>query len=240
MTPITWLVALAGAAGLAWQQLAGVPHATRLWTVMLLVPLPAIMIVQGRKLAEIESLPRTEAYISSIASLWLLALATLGVAHVSGYTMRQLGLLPLDLSRTAVWTAALTLAGVAVLFAFRFAGVREPRLIHDLMPVSAHDRVLFTGVSITAGVCEEIVFRGFLIHVLYGATGSLAIALLLSSGAFGVAHAYQQPMGALRATLLGLILALPLVIDDSIVPSIIAHAAIDILSGLWLSRYLLR
>jgi membrane protease YdiL (CAAX protease family) len=76
--------------------------------------------------------------------------------------------------------------------------------------------------------------------VLYSATGSIAIALLLSSGAFGVAHAYQRPAGALRATLIGLVLAVPLVIDGSIVPAIIAHAAIDILSGLWLARYLLR
>lgn len=240
MNPVSWLAVLAGAAGLAWVQLSGVPGAARFWTVILLVPLPAIMIAQGRKLQELESLPRTEAYISSIASLWLLALATFGVAHVSGYSIAQLGLRPLDASRTVVWGAAMTLAGVAVLFAFRFAGVREPPLIRDLMPVSARDRMLFTGVSITAGICEEIVFRGFLIHVLYGATGSLAIALLLSSGAFGVAHAYQQPAGALRATLLGLILALPLVIDGSVVPSIIAHASIDILSGLWLSRYLLR
>ena len=240
MKPASWLIVLAGATAIAWVQLSGVPEAARMWTVILLVPLPAIMIVQGRKLAELESLPRTEAYISSIASLGILGLATLLVARVSDYSLSQLGLLPLGAWRTAVWTAAMTLAGVAVLFAFRFAGVREPRVIRDLMPISTYDRVLFTGVSLTAGVCEEIVFRGFLIHVLYSTTGSLAVALLLSSGAFGVAHAYQQPAGALRAALLGFILAMPLVIDGSIVPSILAHATIDILSGLWLSRYLLR
>lgn len=236
----SWLIVLAGASGVAWVQLSGLPGTARAWTVILLVPMPALLIVQGRKLAEIESLPRSEAYTSSIASLWLLALATLLVARASGYGLAELGLLRPQALRTAVWAGALTAAGVAVLFAFRFAGVREPRLIRDLMPVSPRERWLFAGVSITAGVCEEIVFRGFLIHVLFGATGSLAIALLLSSGAFGVAHAYQQPAGALRAALLGLILALPLVIDGTVVPSIIAHAAIDIMSGLWLSRYLLR
>ena len=235
-----WLIVLGGASAVAWLQLAGIPDAARFWTVILLVPMPALLIVQGRKLGEIESLPRSEAYVSSIASLWMLALATLLVARVGGYSLADLGLLPPQAVHTAVWAGALTVAGVAVLFAFRFAGVREPRLIRDLMPVTARERWLFTAVSITAGVCEEIVFRGFLIHVLYGATGSLALTLLLSSGAFGVAHAYQEPVGAVRAALLGLLLALPFTIDGTIVPSIIAHAAIDILSGLWLSRYLLR
>jgi uncharacterized protein len=234
------VVLAAAAAVVAWLQLTGVHAAARMWTVVLLVPLPALLILQGRKLSELEILPRREAYISSIASLWMLAIATLAVARASGYGLTDLGLAALDPARSAGYAAALTVAGVAVLFAFRFAGVREPPLVRELMPVTRQDRILFVGVSITAGICEEIIFRGFLIHALYSGTGSLAIALLLSSGVFGVAHAYQQPAGALRAMLLGLILAIPFAIEGSIVPAIVAHAAIDILSGLWLARYLLR
>jgi membrane protease YdiL (CAAX protease family) len=238
--PRAWLILLAGATAVAWVQLTGVPWAARAWTVVLLVPLPALLIVEGRKLRELETLPRTQAYASSIASLWVLATVTACAAWLSGYSRVQLGLGGIDPLRTAAFVAALTIAAIAVLFLFRLAGVREAPLMHELLPATRRERILFIGVSLTAGVCEEIVFRGFLIHVLYSATGSLAIALLLSSGAFGVAHAYQQPAGALRATLIGLILALPLAIDGSIVPAIIAHAAIDILSGLWLARYLLR
>jgi membrane protease YdiL (CAAX protease family) len=238
--PRVWLTLLAGAAAVAWVQLTGVHWAARAWTVILLVPLPALLVVEGRKLRELEALPRTQAYVSSIASLWVLAIVTACVAWLSGYGRVQIGLTGIDPLRTAAFAAALTIAGISVLFLFRFAGMREAPLMHELLPATRRERILFVGVSLTAGVCEEIVFRGFLIHVLYSATGSLAIALLLSSGAFGVAHAYQQPAGALRATLIGLILALPLAIDGSIVPAIIAHAAIDIISGLWLARYLLR
>ena len=236
----TLLIAAAAATLLAWLQLEGVQTAARLWTVVLLVPLPMLMVAQGRKLAELQELPRTEAYISSITSLWVLLIATIAVSRVSGFGPEALGLTVIAPLRTAMLTIALTIAGIAVLFAFRFAGVREPDIVRQLMPVTGRERLLFVGVSVTAGVCEEIVFRGFLIHVLHTATGSVAIALVLSSGVFGVAHAYQQPLGALRAALLGLILAAPLVLTGSLVPSIIAHALIDILSGLWLSRYLLR
>ncbi|MGH7449378.1 MAG: CPBP family intramembrane glutamic endopeptidase, partial [Longimicrobiales bacterium] len=210
------------------------------WTVVLLVPLPALLIAEGRRLSGLESLPRRQAYVSSIASLWLLAVATVAVALSSDYSLDQLGLVPLGPWRTAAFAGVLTAAGVAVLFAFRLAGVREAPLIRELLPASNQDRVLFIGVSVTAGICEEVVFRGFLIHVLYGATASLPIALLLSSGAFGVAHAYQQPAGALRAALLGLVLAVPLVLQGSIIPAMIAHALLDIIAGIWLARYLLR
>ncbi len=41
-------------------------------------------------------------------------------------------------------------------------------------------------------------------------------------------------LGALRAAALGALLALPLLLTGSLLPSMIAHAGIDILAGLWL------
>lgn len=239
MQPRAWLVGLAGAAAVAWIQLAGVHWPARAWAVFLLVLLPALLIVEGRKLRQLETIPRTQAYLSSTLSLWVLAFLTLGIARLSGIHFVHLGLIPLPPLPTLMLAAALTGAGIGVLFLFRFAGVREAPVMRELIPATPRDRVLFIAVSITAGIAEEIIFRGFLIHVLDTAA-SMPIALLLSSGAFGVAHAYQQPAGALRAALLGLFLALPLVLHGSIVPAILAHTAIDLLAGLWLARWLLR
>jgi membrane protease YdiL (CAAX protease family) len=236
-----WPVLLAAAAVLVWVQLGGSPWAARAWTVILLVPLPALLIAEGRRLGELERLPRTQAYASSIASLWILAAVTLAAAWASGYGASELGLArDGDIGRVAILAAAATTAGIAILFGFRLAGVKEPAIVRELMPVTRPERVLFGVVSVSAGICEEIVYRGFLIHVLHGATGSIILAVIVSSGAFGVAHAYQQPAGALRAALLGLVLAVPLLTTGSILPAIAAHIAIDLLSGLWLARYLLR
>ncbi|HEX6135291.1 MAG TPA: CPBP family intramembrane glutamic endopeptidase [Longimicrobiales bacterium] len=235
-----WLLVLAAASAVAWVQLGGVPWAARLWTVVLLVAVPALMVMQGRALRDVKTLPRTQAYVSSIISLWVLGILTFAVARFSGYGLAQLGIAPAGIGRTLAIAAGLVAAAVAILFLFRFAGVREAPIMHELVPATPRERLWFVGVSISAGICEEVIYRGFLIHVLYGATGSLVIALLLSGGAFGVSHAYQQPAGALRATLLGLILAIPLLLDGSIVPSIVAHTAVDVLSGLWLAKYLLR
>jgi membrane protease YdiL (CAAX protease family) len=63
-----------------------------------------------------------------------------------------------------------------------------------------------------AAICEEIVFRAFLIGRLEAAFGgasriATALAVLLSSVLFGLAHAYQGPTGVLITGVLGLIFA---------------------------------
>jgi uncharacterized protein len=233
--------ALAGAAAvLVWLLSPELAWPARAWLALLLGPLPALMIAQARMLGDIAELPRRDVYLSSIASLWLLAGLTVAAARFGGMGPAELGFTPVTPVAFLAWTAALTAGGVAVLFAFRALGLRDGVVVRQLMPETAGERGLFVVLSITAGITEEIVFRGFVLHALLVAAGSWPLALLLSSGVFGVVHAYQQPVGALRAALLGALLAVPLLAGGSIYPAIAAHALIDVLSGLWLARYLLR
>jgi membrane protease YdiL (CAAX protease family) len=67
-------------------------------------------------------------------------------------------------------------------------------------------------IWISAAICEEIVFRAFLIGRLEAAFGgasriATAAAVLLSSALFGLAHTYQGPTGVLITGVLGLIFA---------------------------------
>lgn len=234
---------LAGAAvatGAAWLLLDAVPLAQQIWATVLLVPLPVAMVLQARQLERMEPIPRAAAYTSTIISLWTLLLATLLVARLSGVQAAEIGLRGAPLAVILVGSAVLTAAAAGLLFLFRAWGVREGKTVRWLMPVTPAERKHFILVSISAGVCEEIVFRGFLLHVLATAGAGTLVAVTVSSSAFGVLHAYQHPVGALRAAVLGALLAVPPVLGYGLLPSIIAHSALDVLSGLWLSRYLLR
>jgi membrane protease YdiL (CAAX protease family) len=224
----------------AWLHSDELPAAARLWTVTLLIPLPYLMVLQARQLRDLTELPRRAAYVSSIVSVWVLALISILITRVSEFGAREIGFFAAPLTSIAVWTLALTAAGIAMLFLFRAAGFHEARVLRELLPQTGSDRALFAALSLSAGICEEIAFRGFLLHALGAATGSTALALFLSSGSFGVVHAYQLPIGALRAGLLGALLAVPLLVGQPIYAPIIAHVCIDLLSGLWLARYLLR
>ena len=51
---------------------------------------------------------------------------------------------------------------------------------------------MFLGVSLSAGFCEELVFRGYLTRQFSGWTGSRAAGILLQGVVFGLAHTYYR------------------------------------------------
>lgn len=239
MNRTMWLT-VAAATALIIVLTDGIPLAGRVWTALLMAPLPALMVLQARQLELMDELPRAAAYGSSIASLWILAVFTAGAAALAHFSVTELGFIVLPTMQLALIAAILTAGAVALLFAFHFAGVSETAVLRALLPQSFSEKLLFIAVSITAGICEEFIFRGFLQHALSAVTGSAWIALVLASGTFGVVHAYQSGAGALRAAMLGCMLGLPVVLGYGILPSVLAHAAVDVLSGLYLARWLLR
>ena len=102
-------------------------------------------------------------------------------------------------------------------------------LVHFL-PRTDREFRHFVGLSITAGIVEELVYRGFLLWYL-SVHAPLWVAVLLSSVAFGPAHSYQGISGFVRTGLAGFAFAILYVASGSIWLPIIAHAMIDILQG---------
>lgn len=223
--------------GLVAWLLAGQPIVVRAWAAILLVALPAAAIAQARLLAREPDLHTLSAYASTIVSLILMAAITALVAGTSGLDAPALGLTLTGPLSTVVWTLVMTGAAVGVILAGRTFGLRETAVTLKLMPRTARERRTFMAVSIAAGTCEELAYRGFLLGVLWTVTGSAVFAVLTSAAAFGVVHGYQAIGGAARASLMGLILSVPVVMTGSIVPSMLAHTAIDLIAGLVLAEH---
>jgi membrane protease YdiL (CAAX protease family) len=102
-------------------------------------------------------------------------------------------------------------------------------LVHFL-PRPGREYRYFFGLSITAGVVEEIVYRGFMLWYLAHFM-PLWAAVLLSSVAFGLGHSYQGLSGGVRTGLVGLVFAVLYVVSGSIWLPILGHALLDILQG---------
>lgn len=104
--------------------------------------------------------------------------------------------------------------------------------ISFLLPNGPAERVLWIAVSATAGICEEIVYRGYLQRQLWALSKNLPTALILQSLIFAAGHSYQGWRPAVVTGIYGLAFSLLAAWRKSIVPGVIAHTLIDILGGL--------
>jgi membrane protease YdiL (CAAX protease family) len=95
-------------------------------------------------------------------------------------------------------------------------------------PVGLLESILAVAVAISAGFCEEIVFRGYFQRQFRALSGSALIAVLLQAMVFGVSHIYQGVRLASMVVLYGMLFGVLAVWRRSLRPGIIAHVWSDI------------
>lgn len=146
-----------------------------------------------------------------------------------------------------LWTAIALFVLVAAYFAHAIATVARSADVRasvrqqfygalaDVLPQRRTEMYWFGAVSLTAGFCEEFLWRGYLIWVLapwLGWWGAAAVSLVV----FAISHAYQGWRGILRTGIVGAIITLVVAIFDSLWPAIALHALVDLANGViaWL------
>jgi hypothetical protein len=101
----------------------------------------------------------------------------------------------------------------------------------DLMPTNKSQVLVFTLVlSVTAGICEELIFRGYLYNLIYMYSGNIG-AILLSSLVFGYWHIYLGWQEVVRTSVMGALLCGVYIFTGNIIIPIVIHIFIDVYSG---------
>lgn len=206
------------------------------WMVVLLLVQPVAGWLGKERVATSGS-SRRRLYLSSALGIAAIGMITLGIdlytgkfalrAVLAGLTPRRLSVLSLEMFGicAAIWVGTqLT----------RRVRRRGPGPAYTgLLPRTPVEKLLFTANSLWAGLAEEYAYRGFCLLQLKALTGSWGIALALTSVGFGFGHAYQGDGAAIRTSLVGAVLAVPVILTGSVLPSMIGHATLDVLTGLW-------
>jgi uncharacterized protein len=104
---------------------------------------------------------------------------------------------------------------------------RPPRL-DVLVPATRAERRWAWAVAISAGICEELVFRGLLIAAGIAAGLPPIVAALASSVLFGMAHLYQGRLGMLLTTGTGLAMTYFVLPTGSLLFPIVLHILVDL------------
>ena len=102
--------------------------------------------------------------------------------------------------------------------------------VRPLLPSSVGELRYFTVLSITAGVCEEVLFRGYLIWYLAIYVG-LPTASVLSGVAFGLGHLYQGRRQAVKIIFVGFVFVLFYVGTGTLWIPMALHALLDAAQG---------
>jgi membrane protease YdiL (CAAX protease family) len=213
------------------------------YLVLLLELLPLLGLGQLPLVDDEGSFPRIPVYLSSGAII--LALGWGGLVIGTGEVGREfMGLGPVQPLTLTAWSLGGTLGVLVLQLAFLLgrirAGIRETPLLHQLLPRTLPEKAVFVFLSLAAGVGEEIAFRAFAIPGLFLLTGSWWGSVLVSSMAFGTLHGYQGWLGVARTGAMGFLLGAVFILSGSVWPAVLAHAALDLISGLYLGDTLLR
>mgnify|MGYP002386528508 CR=1 FL=1 len=144
----------------------------------------------------------------------------------------------------AFWIGAIVVVALAIALGLQVAVVRSSaearaqarkqfRGVPALMvPRDERERRMWAGLSLTAGCCEEVLYRGFLMWYLMTWLPKEA-AVLASAVVFGVAHLYLGwGVGVLRATVVGVVFGVAYLLTGTLWVPISVHAIVDVTSGL--------
>ena len=194
----------------------------------------------------VSSTERLVLYASTIAFQWL-AVAVVGWrVWVHGYNARQLGLV--FHSRTRLLVGGLV--GAAVMGGLQWLNLRRVARIppesrgrmqavaERILPQSALELFPYLGLAVTAGLCEEFLYRGFVMAALASAGLGASLVVLVSALLFGLAHSYQGTGGMVMTSIVGLLLGVSRLTYNSLVPAVFWHAAVDVVAGVAGRHYL--
>ncbi|MFI5908688.1 CPBP family intramembrane glutamic endopeptidase [Dactylosporangium sp. NPDC051541] len=185
----------------------------------------------ARRRAEIESRPdgRIRFHRRYVMSWWLLAIVALTPLWTDpllrpadyGLSVPSLAGLLFALVAFAMFVAALGYRG-------RRGVVASPRIAF-LLPRNGRERLWGTATAFTAGICEELVFRGAFLAFAVGVLHlNLWLATLAVSLFFGLGHLYQGWIGVAGTTVFGACATILYLFSGSLLLPMLVHTAVDL------------
>jgi membrane protease YdiL (CAAX protease family) len=196
----------------------------------------------------VERAERLSLYASTIAFQWLAAAVAAWRAWAHGFTTAQLGLAVPGRFRLLL----ITVFGATLVVTLQWLNLRRmgrststlrrplQALAERILPQSTMELIPFLALAVTAGLCEEFLYRGFAIAVLSRLGLPTAVVILFSSIIFGLAHLYLGRSGFVSTMVLGILFGISRTALGSLIPVIVWHMGVDVVAGIGGPRYLVQ
>jgi membrane protease YdiL (CAAX protease family) len=208
-----------------------------LWIAAMVGPLPWAGAVAYRKL-KAGTLSRRAGYWMTIGFELLYGLAALAYAALARSGGPVLPLTSPMAAPLGAWSEVVpgVLGGalIGLLLPIAVPRIRQKLLeqggdVAALLPRTASERWLFAAVAISAGVCEELLYRGFLWHFLsLHLAVPLGVRMVIAALLFGWGHVYQGVRGVLGTAAIGAGMLVLFLVTGSLLLPIVLHALVDL------------
>jgi membrane protease YdiL (CAAX protease family) len=204
-----------------------------------------------KKLMTIPQMGRRERlslYASTIGFQWLAVAVVAWRARARGLTPEELGLVVHGRWRILVPA----IVGAATLGTLQWCNLRRmsrsrgkareflEALAERILPQSRVELLPYLGLAVTAGLCEEFLYRGFAMAALTRAGLPVWVVVLSSSTLFGLAHLYQGRGGIVSTLVIGTVFGTARIAYHGLVPVMLWHFAVDAVAGVAGPKYLVR
>jgi uncharacterized protein len=185
-------------------------------------------------------------YLAAIVMDWLLLYYCWVGVHHSGRSLKTLSGgrweswndLGIDLAIAAPFFVIWEGAAYGVHRLLWALGPSSAKTVDSLLPQSPLEILIWIATSITAGICEEMAFRGYVQKQFHALSGKLAIGILGQGLVFGLFHAYQGWKNVIVISVLGVLYGMLGAWRGNLRANMIVHAWTDVWEG-WL-KFVLR
>jgi membrane protease YdiL (CAAX protease family) len=222
---------------------------------LIFIALGVLLPLRGRlRLERLMTIPqmgrreRLSLYASTIGFQWLAVGVVAWRARARGLTPEELGLVV-----HGRWRILITaMVGAATLGTLQWFNLRRmgrssakarkflEMLAERILPQSRVELLPYLGLAVTAGLCEEFLYRGFAMAALTRSGLPVWGVVLLSSLLFGLAHLYQGRGGIVSTLIIGTVFGTARIAYDGLLPVMLWHFAVDAVAGVAGPKYLVR
>lgn len=204
-----------------------------------LVAMPLLSVRLRRRFAGIDAarIPRLRIYLRSVVSQWLLVVCIAMLWWTRARTPAALGLdIPLSVRGLAgfviVAVMAITVLSYWTYTLARLDAAGRGKFLawlerSKMAPRTRAEAFAFVPVALTAGICEELLYRGFIFWFLAPTLG-LPLTVVASAVVFGLGHGYQGWRGILSTTGTGFFLGVFYALSGTLWWVMGLHAVIDL------------
>lgn len=217
------------------------PVSGPLHTIVLLLALAAVAALgylSIHRVAAAGNVNRLRFYLTTMAWEWLIVgyiywgLRRRGKSFqdITGDRWKSVGAFFLDIAIAfGFWLTSVGILAV-VAYLVHSSGTREAA--RNIAPRDLLETLLWIALSITAGICEETIFRGYLQRQFMAWTRNQVAGVVFSAAVFGAGHIYQGGRATIVIGVYGLLFGILAEARKNLRPGMIVHAWHDSITGL--------